>query len=99
MSYRVNQLMNNEGVCRAAPATPGILITRSHFEQLHGREGAELVIRLLSKQVTCHAWSYSWKHTNVQYRLTGSHIHVNTQGTRLTTEKGDIEHLTVFQNR
>ena len=49
MSYRVNQLMNNEGVCRAAPATPGILITRSHFEQLHGREGAELVIRLLSK--------------------------------------------------
>ena len=28
IAHSINQLMNDEGVCRTAPATPGLLITR-----------------------------------------------------------------------
>ena len=32
MSHLMNESVNNEGVCRTAPATPGLLITQQHIK-------------------------------------------------------------------
>ena len=41
LTYLINELINDEAVCRTAPATPGLLIIVVLFSRLEGYTGRE----------------------------------------------------------